>query len=354
MKTFAFILAISTLALLSCQNNYYTMNDFGNVEKIDSHFHIYTDKNVSLEQAQKDNFKLFAINTYSDGCNRVVEAQQWLTAIKQTSPNDFAYSATFCLEGWDDPAWVENTISWIDQCVAEGANSVKVWKNVGMEFRDKDSVLVMIDDPQFDPVFKHLAVKGIPLVGHLGEPKNCWLPVDEMTTNNDKRYFTEHPQYHMYKHQEFPSYQEQMGARDRMLEKNPELTFIGCHLASLEWSVDTLAEFLDRFPNAAVDMAARMGQLFYQTKENREKVRNFFIKYQDRLLYGTDIIDSGGNKEAMQNRMHETWMRDWEYLVTNHPLTSDLIDGDFRGLQLPKAVVNKIYADNYKKWFKTF
>ena len=51
----------------------------------------------------------------------------------------------------------------------------------------------------------------------------------------------------------------------RMLNKNPELIFIGCHLASLEWSVDELANFLDRFPNASVDMAARMGQLFYQT-----------------------------------------------------------------------------------------
>jgi predicted TIM-barrel fold metal-dependent hydrolase len=354
MKTCSFILMILTFALLSCQNNYYSMDDFGNVEKIDAHYHIYTDKNVSLEQAQKDNFKLFAINTYSGGCERVVEAHNWLKQIKQNSPNDFAYSATFCLEGWDDPAWTENTISWIDQCIADGANSVKVWKNVGMEFRDKDSVLIMIDDPQFDPVFKHLTEKGIPLVGHLGEPKNCWLPVDEMTTNNDKRYFTEHPQYHMYKHPEFPSYQEQMGARDRMLEKNPDLTFIGCHLASLEWSVDTLAEFLDRFPNAAVDMAARMGQLFYQTSENREKVRNFFIKYQDRLLYGTDIIDRGQEKEPFQKGLHETWMRDWEYLVTDHTMNSDLIDGDFRGLKLPKEVVNKVYAGNYKKWYKTF
>lgn len=354
MKTYSLSPAILVLALFSCQNNYYSINDFGNVEKIDAHYHIYTNKNVSLEQAQKDNFKLFAINTYSGGCDRVVEAHNWLTSIQQTSPNDFAYSATFCLEGWDDPAWTENTISWIDQCIADGANSVKVWKNIGMEFRDKDSVLIMIDDPQFDPVFKHLADNGIPLVGHLGEPKNCWLPVEEMTTNNDKTYFTEHPQYHMYKHPEYPSYQDQMGARDRMLEKNPDLVFIGCHLASLEWSVDTLAEFLDRFPNAAVDMAARMGQLFYQTHKNREKVRAFFMKYQDRLLYGTDIIDRGQEKERFQKSIHQTWMRDWEYLVTDNTMTSSLIDGEFRGLKLPKDVVDKVYANNFKKWYKPY
>jgi predicted TIM-barrel fold metal-dependent hydrolase len=139
-----------------------------------------------------------------------------------------------------------------------------------------------------------------------------------------------------------------------MLEKNPELVFIGCHLASIEWSVDELAGFLDRFPNAAGDMAARMGQLFYQTREDREKVREFCIKYQDRLLYGTDIIDSGSNKETFQSRIHETWLRDWEYLVTDHTMTSPLIDGEFQGLKLPKEVVDKIYARNTQKWYRSF
>jgi len=64
MKTLGFMLVISTLTLFSCQNNYYSTDDFGNVEKIDAHYHIYTNKNTSIEQAQKDNFKLFAINTY--------------------------------------------------------------------------------------------------------------------------------------------------------------------------------------------------------------------------------------------------------------------------------------------------
>jgi predicted TIM-barrel fold metal-dependent hydrolase len=271
--------------------------------------------------------------------------------LKQEYPETTEFTTTFCLDGWDEPGWVENTISWIDQCVADGAIAVKVWKNIGMEFRDKDSLLIMIDDPQFDPVFQHLAENGIPLVGHLGEPKNCWLPLDEMTTKNDSGYFANNPQYHMYLHPEFPSYEEQMAARDRMLEKHPNLVFIGCHLASLEWSVDEMAAFLDRFPNASMDMAARMGQLFYQTVENREKVRDFFINYQDRLMYGTDIIDRGQEKEAFQNRMHQTWMNDWEYLVTDNKMTSSLIDGEFRGLKLPKEVVDKIYAANVKKWY---
>jgi predicted TIM-barrel fold metal-dependent hydrolase len=330
------------------------MDDFASVEKIDAHYHIYSSESVSMEQAQKDNFKLLSINTHSGSCERVVEAHQWLKSLNSIYPAEFEFTTTFCLDGWDDPGWKENTISWIDKCIDDGAISVKVWKNIGMEFRDKDSVLIMIDDPKFNAVFEHIAALGIPLVGHLGEPKACWQPIEQMQANNNKNYFKNNPQYHMYLHPEYPTYEEQMAARDRMLEKNPDMVFIGCHLASLEWNVDTLAEWLNRFPNTAVDMAARMGDLFYQTRDDYKKVRNFFIKYQDRLLYGTDIIDRGGDKEAFHKRMHETWLRDWEYLVTDNKMSSNLIEGEFNGLELPKEVVDKIYTKNTKKWYKSF
>ncbi len=352
MKTKNLILPLFASLLISCSSNYYGMEDFQKVEKIDAHYHIYSAENNTIEQAQKDNFKILAINTFSDNCQRVHDIQKQSSELRINFPADFAYTATFCLDGWDDSLWVENTISWIDQCVEDGAIAVKVWKNIGMEFRDKDSVLIMIDDPKFDPIFKHIAEIGIPLVGHLGEPKNCWLPFDEMTTKNDSNYFANNPKYHMYFHPEFPSYEEQMAARNRMLDRNPDLVFIGCHLASLEWSVDELGAWLDKYPNTAVDMAARMGQLYYQTRDNHEKVCEFFIKYQDRILYGTDIIDRGQEKESFQKRIHETWLKDWEYLVTDHKMTSNLIDGEFIGLQLPKDVVNKIYLGNAKKWYK--
>jgi predicted TIM-barrel fold metal-dependent hydrolase len=353
MKHYYFLVIAAAFATGSCNNTtYYSIEDFREVEKIDAHYHIYTRDQNSVEQAQRDNFVLLNINTYSGGCERVVDAHQNLKTLKQQHPEVTAFTATFCLEGWDEPAWAENTIDWIDQCIADGAIAVKVWKNIGMEYRNGDSALIMIDDPQFYPVFRHLEEKGIPLVGHLGEPKNCWLPLDEMTTKNDSNYFSNNPHYHMYLHPEFPSYEEQMAARDRMLEKHPDLVFIGCHLASLEWSVDEMAKFLDRFPKASMDMAARMGQLFYQTVEDREKVRDFFIRYQDRLLYGTDIIDRGGHKDSFQENLRQTWLNDWEYLVTDNEMTSDLIDGRFRGLKLPKEVADKIYNTNARTWYK--
>ena len=110
----------------------------------------------------------------------------------------------------------------------------------------------MIDDPRFDSLFAFLEKNRVPVVGHLGEPRNCWLPVNQMTVKGDISYFTQWPVYHMYKHPEMPSYEDQISARDNMLAKHPTLTFVGAHLGSLEWNVDSLAARLDRFPNMAV------------------------------------------------------------------------------------------------------
>jgi predicted TIM-barrel fold metal-dependent hydrolase len=354
-KIICLFFIISTgLTIISCNENYYTMDDFSKVPKIDAHYHLYTNETGSLELAKKNNFRLIGINTYSGDCEHVADVHQWSKNANADYPGTFEFTATFCLDGWDGPGWRENSVEWIKQCIDDGAVAVKVWKNIGMEFRDKDSILIMIDDPGFDGIFRYLAKEGIPLTAHLGEPKNCWLPAEEMTTKNDSSYFTNNPQYHMYLHPEFPSYEEQMAARDRMLQKNPDISFIGCHLASLEWSVDELGGFLDRFPNASVDMAARMGQLFFQTAENRDMVRDFFIKYQDRILYGTDMIDRGGNSESFGQRVLETWLRDWEFLVTDNKMQSNLIDNEFRGLKLPGEVIEKIYYHNAKKWYKSF
>ena len=71
------------------------------------------------------------------------------------------------------------------------------------------------------------------LLGHQGEPKNCWLPLDQMTVNSDREYFKAHPQYHMYLQPDMPSYERQMAVRDAMLARHPGLKFVGVHMASI-------------------------------------------------------------------------------------------------------------------------
>ncbi len=339
------------LAAPSTQDHY-TADNFSKVEKIDIHFHLHSEDTRFVELAQRDRFRLLNIATQSAPPEVMRYKHRTIFLQHKAHPEHVAPVSSFSVEGWDASDWQEKTIRFLDETFEKGAVGVKVWKNIGMSARGQDGQLVMIDDPQFDPIFDHLAKRGVVLMGHLGEPKNCWLPLEQMTVNNDRGYFRRNPQYHMYLHPEMPSYEEQIAARDRMLEKHSDLPFLAAHLASLEWSVEELAKFLDRFPHAVAGTAARMSHLQYQSQRDREKVIHFITQYQDRLLYGSD---SGvGQDDSIDSRylaIRERWLRDWRYLTTDDMISVPELDQPVRGLALRKAVVDKIYSRNARKLF---
>lgn len=137
-----------------------------------------------------------------------------------------------------------------------------------------------------------------------------------------------------------------------MLEKHPRLRFVGAHLGSLEWSLEELARRLDRFPNMAVDLA-RMSHLHLHAKENWQKTRQFFITYQDRLLYATDTqVNDSRDTTAMKKQAHDKRIYDWKFFVTDEVMTDPDVNGSFRGLKLPKEVVEKIYLKNAERWLR--
>jgi predicted TIM-barrel fold metal-dependent hydrolase len=135
-----------------------------------------------------------------------------------------------------------------------------------------------------------------------------------------------------------------------MLEQHPNLIFVGMHMASLEWSVDELAKFLDRFPRASVDLAARIGQLQYQVIQNRDKVERFLIKYQDRLTYGTDL-DQEINDPKFAETTRQVWLRDWQFFTSSDTLTVPELDQPVQALALPKDVIDKIYSKNARRLY---
>lgn len=352
------ITAVSTLflaLLFSCSNpgkQPYTMEDYALVEKIDIHVHLFTEDPAFVALAKEDRFRFLNIAVHSLDEEEMHHRHKTAYAQHDAQPERVAIASSFPMANWDESTWKDDTIRYLDSTFAKGAVAVKVWKDIGMEIKDASGKLVGIDDPKFDPIFAHLTQKDIRLIGHLGEPKNCWLPLEEMTVKNDQNYFRNHPEYHMYLHPDLPSYEDQINARDRMLEKNSDLHFMGAHLASLEWSVDELAKFLDRFPNAVVDTAARMGHLQYQSNIDHDRVRNFLIKYQDRILYGTDLsTDSETAPEDFILRARKEWKEDWAYLNTEETISVAVLDEPVQGLALPKSVAEKIYHLNAKRMF---
>lgn len=369
MKLIHLLTVIVLMALLSCRNKTnnptekpkdkeenlsYAMNDFKTLPKIDVHVHINAESKTMIKLARANNFKLLnvAVDVSGDYYPSIKEQVRMKRLHQKEDPDVMAYSTAFSLKDWDDPNWSDKVIRQLKEDFDNGANSIKTWKNIGMEAKDKKGDLITIDDPKFDPIFKFIKDEGKVLLTHAGEPLNCWLPLDSMTVKNDRDYFKEHPMYHMYLHPEFPSYEDQINQRDNMLEKNPDLTAIAFHMASLEWSVDEAAKFLERFPNTSLDIAERISHTQYQSQRDLEKVRNFFIKYQDRIVYGTDFSESNKTvPEELEAYIMEVWMNDWKYFNTDETFMVPQLDTPVKGLDLPKKVVDKIYYLNAEKIF---
>ena len=175
-----------------------------------------------------------------------------------------------------------------------------------MQWRDRNGRAVMIDDDRFAPVFRALSARGVVVLGHQGEPRNAWLPLERMTIRGDREYFAAHPQYHMYLHPEWPSYDAQIAARDR-------------------WPRPQSATALHRRAPRVARMGRRSGRRFPQAIPGRfgrsrspsgppaapvrdaarQGPQQFFLEYQDRILYGSDLA-SGPKRTTRSLRATRT------------------------------------------------
>ena len=354
----------------AAEPTYYTAADYEAVPKFNAHVHLYENHTTFIEQAVAHNFSLLNFISSSPGRTETmpIEVQEEITLEKISRWPDHIFMATTIRDpySFNEPDWVEETIAHLEQAFEKGAVAVKIRKSIGMEVRRPDGSFVTIDDPKFDPVLDFISDNDITLIGHIGEPKNCWLPLEEMTVGGDRQYYSENPQYHMYLHPEYLAHEDHIRAVENMLEKHPDLRYVGAHLASLEYDVDELAKRLERFPNMAVDMAERISHFQYQAVENREKVRDFLIRYQDRLIYATDesswgpkphfgaeLTDQTQRTPAqIAGSAEENWKRHWKFFTSGEVMTAPkLPDMEFRGLELPREVIDKIYFRNAERWF---
>ncbi|MBW7995536.1 MAG: amidohydrolase family protein [Candidatus Glassbacteria bacterium] len=332
-----------------------TVEELLAMPKVDAHAHIVSLKGANEAEffalLERHNLKWITIATRGTQWDRVTEIIDSAVRLTPEYPHNLAWITTFNLENWGEPDWKDRALATIEEGFERGAVGVKVWKEIGMVLQDPDGGFVMIDDPRFEPVFRLIEAHGKTLLAHIGEPRNCWLPLDSMTVNNDRNYFRENPQYHAYRHPEIPHYWKHIAARDSVLARHPKLRLVGAHLGSLEWDVDSLARRLDLYPNFAVDMSARICHFQVQ---DREKVRSFFLKYQDRLMYATDYIASGGQGSGLSEtleRMEKTYMTDYRYFATGEEMSAPEVNGPFRGLALPRDVLQKVFRENARNWY---
>jgi len=237
-----------------------------------------------------------------------------------------------------------SAIRGLDRDFADGAVAVKIWKNIGMELKDQSGRYVLPDNPALEPIFKDIEKHHRTLVAHVAEPDEAWLPPNPKGL--DSSYYTENPVWYMYRQPEAPKKQLLLDARDHVLAANPKLRVVGAHLGSMEDDLDGLAKRLDQYPNFAVDTAARVVHLVVQPSD---KVRAFMLKYQDRIVYGTDLefVKDEAPADAVKE-WEEQYARDWRYFSTTDTFEYD--GHQTQGLGLPPPVLRKLYHGNAVRW----
>ena len=316
------------------------------MEPVDTHVHAFksdpafTDLLARLQLHVLDICVADTQGIYNDLATEVARAKGFV----ESSTGHARLCVTFNPFTFQQKDFAQNTVKRLQQAFADGAIAVKIWKNIGMELKTADGKYVMPDDPAFAPIYRAIAAENKTLVAHVAEPSSCWQPPNPDSPDYD--YYRENPEWYMYLHPDHPRKEVILAARDHLLEQNPKLRVVGAHLGSMETDVDEIARHFDRYPNFAVDTAARMEYLMIQP---REKVRNFLIKYQDRVVYGTDLefLANESTPEALKD-WQDTYARDWKFLATDQML--QLRGREIEGLNLPEPVLRRLFHDNAVRW----
>lgn len=324
---------------------------FEQMRKVDVHSHVFEDLPALHAMLRRTNVRLIDIcNPGTDG--HLALMHRVASGLAAAHPDVYSWASTFDLTTRDEPGWAARVTAALDETFAQGAVMTKIWKEVGLELKKPDGTYLLPDDPLFDPVYAHLASKGKPLLAHLAEPREAWLPLDPNGLHYG--YYSRNPQWHLYGKPEFHSHEALMDARDRLVAKHPTLTVIGAHLGSMEHDVDEVAMRLDRYPNFNVEVSARTRNL---TRQPTAKVRAFFLKYQDRLLYGVDRAwrphrtpeetPTDEDRARFVEGLEAQYRRDWAYYAGSG--TVDYSGTDVEALALPREVLEKFYHRNAER-----
>jgi predicted TIM-barrel fold metal-dependent hydrolase len=324
------------------------LRGFAAIDPIDSHTHVYRNDPAFNALLKRLNLHIvdIAVIDDRDPFFHAIEPQLHdILEIVQGSGGHASLCTTFSPYPFEQPGFAQNAIRRLDRDFSEGAVAVKIYKTIGMEIKSKSGKYLMPDDPAFEPIYRDIAAHNKTVIAHIAEPTSCWQPPNPASI--DYGYYKKHPDEYAYLHPQWPSKATILRARDHMLEENPNLRVVGAHLGSMELNVDDIAKHFDRYPNFAVDTAARVGYLMLQP---REKVRAFIIKYQDRVLYGTDLeLNPQGSVEQAAKYWQNTYAQDWKYFATDEVISYQ--GHNVRGLALPPSVLRKLYHDNAVKWF---
>ncbi len=325
------------------------LRKFTALDPIDTHTHIYKADPLYYAMLRKLNLHILDIVVVDDTNTHpwagFAAERKYTWQVVHAGDGYVAMCTSFDPYKWRQPGFSQAAIVEINRDFDRGAVAVKIWKNVGMEIKDAHGNYILPDNPVFDPIYKDIASHSRTLIAHVADPSSAWEPPNPASP--DYSYYKETPQWYMHDKPHPASKEDILRARDHVLEQNPHLRVVGAHLGSMEANFNQLGEHFDRYPNFAVDLAGRMPYLMLQP---RATIIAFITKYQDRLIYATDIgLSPVEDTGSVVKESESSYARDWRFLATG-----DIVSykgRNIRGLALPGPILHKLYHDNAVKWF---
>ena len=252
-----------------------------------------------------------------------------------------------------EPTYPKLQAQAIEQAHRDGARGLKILKTLGLYLRENitSGTLVKIDDARFDPMWDACGQLNLPVAIHVSDPIAFFTPTDRFNERYEE--LNAHPDWSFYGG-DFPSNDELLAARNRVMQKHPKTQFVVLHVGNFAENLQNVSENLDRFPNMSVDLAARIGELGRQPR----MARKFFDKYQDRILFGTDATPHGDEypQQVFNDRLYEIYFRfletDDEYF--DYAPAKVPPQGRWRiyGINLPEAILSKVYYQNAARLFR--
>lgn len=302
---------------------------------VDVHSHLWRMASMDLTEttAEMDSLNMKVLVNLSGRSGEQLKAM--VDAANKQAPGRFVVFANIDFSGIDEPGWTENTVAQLQEDYDNGARGLKIFKNLGLTVLDSDGNRVQTDDPRIDPVWAKAGELGIPVLIHTGEPAEFWEPIDE--TNERWLEMKNFPSRHRGDSTRYPSWEVVMQEQWNVFEKHPETTFINAHFGWMANDLARLGEHLDKFPNVYTETAAIIAELGRQPRFAKE----FFIKYQDRLLFGKDTYRPVEFHTYF--RVLESDDEYFDYFRRRHAFWK------MYGLDLPDEVLEKVYYKNALK-----
>ncbi len=233
------------------------------------------------------------------------------------------------------PGWADKAVKQLEADVAAGAVGVgEIPKSLGLTIKKPDGSRLKIDDPELDPIWDACARLGLPVFIHTADPQEFFQPIDynnerwlELSLFADRRY----PQ------DRFPSFETLMTERDNLFKKHRKTTFVAAHMGWHANDLGRLSKMLDEMPNVYTEV----GAVLYDIGRQPRAAHDFFVKYQDRILFGKDSFQP--EEYPYYWRVFETKDDYFDYYRPYHAFWK------LYGIDLPDNVLKKVYFQNALK-----